>query len=200
MAAGLTLKRASFSIVEKFLQQTLKASSGTCRAVPELDIDAALIASGANDDLLTLIERAGPFGQGNPQPRFAFPSHSVKFAKVVGDAHVRAVLEAAAVGIPDREYGQEILACVVLKPGSACSDAELRDHCLKALGRYKTPKEFRFLAELPKMWADGKYSTSTRRLTSETNATARIMALAPTWAPVFPSHRAGRGRGWETAP
>jgi long-chain acyl-CoA synthetase len=61
-----------------------------------------------------------------------------------------AVLEAAAVGIPDREYGQEILACVVLKPGSACSDAELRDHCLKALGRYKTPKEFRFLAELPK--------------------------------------------------
>ncbi len=61
-----------------------------------------------------------------------------------------AVLEAAAVGIPDREYGQEILACVVLKPGSACSDAELRAHCLSVLGRYKTPKEFRFLAELPK--------------------------------------------------
>jgi long-chain acyl-CoA synthetase len=61
-----------------------------------------------------------------------------------------AVLEAAAVGIPDREYGQEILACVVLKPGAACPEEELRAHCLRELGRYKTPKEFRFIAELPK--------------------------------------------------
>jgi len=61
-----------------------------------------------------------------------------------------AVLEAAAVGIPDREYGQEILACVVLKPGAACSEDELRAHCLTELGRYKTPKLFRFVAELPK--------------------------------------------------
>jgi long-chain acyl-CoA synthetase len=61
-----------------------------------------------------------------------------------------AVLEAAAAGIPDREYGQEILACVVLKPGAACSEADLRAHCLAELGRYKSPKAFRFLAELPK--------------------------------------------------
>lgn len=61
-----------------------------------------------------------------------------------------AVLEAAAVGIPDREYGQEILACVVLKPGVACPEEELRAHCLRELGRYKTPKAFRFVAELPK--------------------------------------------------
>jgi long-chain acyl-CoA synthetase len=60
------------------------------------------------------------------------------------------VLEAAAVGIADREYGQEILACVVLKPGAACAEADLRAHCLTTLGRYKTPKAFRFLAELPK--------------------------------------------------
>jgi long-chain acyl-CoA synthetase len=61
-----------------------------------------------------------------------------------------AVLEAAAVGIPDREYGQEILACVVLKPGASCTEAELRAHCLATLGRYKSPKEFRFVTELPK--------------------------------------------------
>jgi len=60
------------------------------------------------------------------------------------------VLEAAAVGIPDPEYGQEILACVVLKPGARCTEDELRAHCLAALGRYKTPKAFRFVAELPK--------------------------------------------------
>ena len=61
-----------------------------------------------------------------------------------------AVLEAAAVGIPDRDYGQEILACVVLKHDCVCTEAELRAHCLTELGRYKTPKTFRFVAELPK--------------------------------------------------
>jgi len=61
-----------------------------------------------------------------------------------------AIMDAAAVGIPDPEYGQEILACVVLKPECACSEAELRAHCLTELGRFKTPREFRFVAELPK--------------------------------------------------
>ena len=62
-----------------------------------------------------------------------------------------AVLEAAAVGIPDREYGQEILACVVLKPGSACTRGRTcAPIACSTLGRYKSPKEFRFLAELPK--------------------------------------------------
>jgi len=61
-----------------------------------------------------------------------------------------AVLEAAAVGIPDPNYGQEILACVVLKPGSHTTEAELRTHCSALLGRYKTPRVFRFIDELPK--------------------------------------------------
>ena len=61
-----------------------------------------------------------------------------------------AVLEAAAVGIPDRHYGQDIRACVVLRAGSACDEAELRAFCLGHLGPYKTPKVFRFVAELPR--------------------------------------------------
>jgi long-chain acyl-CoA synthetase len=61
-----------------------------------------------------------------------------------------AVLEAAVVGIPDAHYGQEILAAVVLKPGEAASEAELRAFCERELGRYKTPKAFRFMSELPK--------------------------------------------------
>lgn len=61
-----------------------------------------------------------------------------------------AVLEAAAVGIPDANYGQEILACVVLKPGQRCSEDELRGFCLNELGRYKTPKVIRFVDSIPK--------------------------------------------------
>jgi long-chain acyl-CoA synthetase len=61
-----------------------------------------------------------------------------------------AVLEAAAVGVPDPDYGQEVFACVVLKPGQQCSEAELREFCLNELGKYKTPKRIRLLDELPK--------------------------------------------------
>jgi len=61
-----------------------------------------------------------------------------------------AVLEAAAVGIPDANYGQEILAAIVLKPGVSCDEMSLHEHCMRTLGRYKTPKVFRFVDELPK--------------------------------------------------
>jgi long-chain acyl-CoA synthetase len=61
-----------------------------------------------------------------------------------------AVLDAAAVGIPDAHYGQEIMACVVLREGAACSEDELRAFCIEHLGRYKTPKRLRFVAELPR--------------------------------------------------
>ena len=61
-----------------------------------------------------------------------------------------AVLEAAAVGIPDRHYGQEIMACVVLREGRSCSENEMREYCLDVLGRYKTPRVIRFVAELPR--------------------------------------------------
>ena len=61
-----------------------------------------------------------------------------------------AVLDAAAVGIPDAHYGQEILCAVVLKPGCSATEGELRAFCEKELGRYKTPKVFKFMADLPK--------------------------------------------------
>jgi long-chain acyl-CoA synthetase len=61
-----------------------------------------------------------------------------------------AVLEAAAVGVADDDYGQEILGCVVLKPGEQLSEEALREHCIAELGAYKTPRYFRFVDELPK--------------------------------------------------
>jgi acyl-CoA synthetase (AMP-forming)/AMP-acid ligase II len=61
-----------------------------------------------------------------------------------------AVLEAAAVGVPDAAYGQEILACVVVKPGATCTEEDLRAHCLRTLGRYKSPRYLRLVGQLPK--------------------------------------------------
>ncbi len=61
-----------------------------------------------------------------------------------------AVLEAAAVGIPDANYGQDIMACVVLKPGERCTADELRDFSRRELGQYKTPKVIKLVEALPK--------------------------------------------------
>jgi single-stranded-DNA-specific exonuclease len=94
MAAGLTVARDKIDVVRAFLIDQLQSSSSQARAQSGLDIDGALTPGAVTHDLMDLIDRAGPYGQGNPQPRFVFPAHRVKFVKVVGDAHVRCALEA----------------------------------------------------------------------------------------------------------
>lgn len=61
-----------------------------------------------------------------------------------------AVLDAAAVGIPDANYGQEIMACIVLKEGMTSSEEQMREFCLKELGKFRTPKWILFLEDLPR--------------------------------------------------
>lgn len=61
-----------------------------------------------------------------------------------------AILEAAAVGLPDADYGQEIYAAVTLKPGVSTDTEALLHHCRETLGRYKAPREIRIVDELPK--------------------------------------------------
>ena len=61
-----------------------------------------------------------------------------------------AVLDAAAVGIPDKHYGQEIMACVILREGQQVEPEALRAFCTETLGRYKTPKEIHLVPELPR--------------------------------------------------
>ena len=52
--------------------------------------------------------------------------------------------------MPDALYGQDILACVVLKPGARCSVEELAAFARGELGAYKTPREIRLVEALPK--------------------------------------------------
>jgi single-stranded-DNA-specific exonuclease len=93
MAAGLTVARQNLAALETHFLTQLGAATGAANEAAGLDIDAALVASGATVELMELIERVSPFGQGNPEARFVLPAHRVKFAKLVGDAHVRVLLE-----------------------------------------------------------------------------------------------------------
>ncbi|WP_256734815.1 AMP-binding protein [Variovorax sp. dw_954] len=61
-----------------------------------------------------------------------------------------AVREAAAVGVPDKHYGQQIGACIVLREGIAVDEAALRSFCETTLGRFKTPAYFRIVDDLPR--------------------------------------------------
>jgi non-ribosomal peptide synthetase component F len=61
-----------------------------------------------------------------------------------------AVLEAAAVGVPDAYLGEDLVAYVILKPGDQCSEQELLTHCAQALGEFKTPSRIYFVEDLPK--------------------------------------------------
>lgn len=94
MAAGLTVARDGLETLRGYMAERLARATTAARAVLALTIDGALTPATVTDEFFDLLERAGPYGQGHPQPRFAFPAHRVKFAKVVGEAHVRCVLEA----------------------------------------------------------------------------------------------------------
>ncbi|MFA9419112.1 MAG: AMP-binding protein [Gammaproteobacteria bacterium] len=61
-----------------------------------------------------------------------------------------AILEAAAVGVDDDNYGQEVVACVVLRDGFQCSEQELMEFCETGVGKYKCPKVIYFFDDLPK--------------------------------------------------
>lgn len=61
-----------------------------------------------------------------------------------------AVLEAAAVGVPDRYFGEDAVAFAVLRPGATADENELLAYCESRLGHFKTPSRIRFLKELPK--------------------------------------------------
>ena len=60
------------------------------------------------------------------------------------------VYEAAAVGVPDDIYGEEIVAYVVPREGESLTEEEIRAHCAKTLPDYRMPKEFHFIDALPK--------------------------------------------------
>jgi acyl-CoA synthetase (AMP-forming)/AMP-acid ligase II len=62
-----------------------------------------------------------------------------------------AILEAAVFGIPDQQWGELVMACVVLKPGKTLSADDLIAYCRRSLANYKVPRRVEFSqTELPK--------------------------------------------------
>jgi len=96
MAAGFTVSAPRLEAFRDFLTERVHGAAGPNGLVPELGLDGVLMPAAATPDFVELLVRLAPFGAGNAEPRFAFPSMVVHRAEVVGDKHVRAILGEAA--------------------------------------------------------------------------------------------------------
>ena len=92
MAAGLTISENKFDEFAAFLSQRVAQEVAVTSEAKVLRLDGALSARGANRELYEMLERVGPYGAGNPQPRFAVPSLRVVYSSIVGKGHVRCTL------------------------------------------------------------------------------------------------------------
>jgi long-chain acyl-CoA synthetase len=61
-----------------------------------------------------------------------------------------AVREAAVVGVPHDDLGEEVAAAIALKDDTDCSEDDIREHCKEQVAAYKYPRKVWFVDELPK--------------------------------------------------
>ena len=60
------------------------------------------------------------------------------------------VAEVSVIGANDPDWGEVVVACVVLKDSGTADDKSLDAHCLASIARFKRPKRYVFLPSLPK--------------------------------------------------
>ncbi len=112
MAAGVTLRKERLAEFRAYMETALAADVARSRHVRELFIDGAVSARAATPEFVATLNRAGPFGAGNPEPVVALPSHQLIHADEVGQAHLRLRFKsgdgAIVNGIAFRAVGQPL--------------------------------------------------------------------------------------------
>ncbi len=117
MAAGLSLKRDQLDAAMARLSELLEKQGAGDIGPADLKLDGLLMPGAATIDLIQQLEAAGPFGAGAAAPRFAFPDAEIRFAKRIGDSHLKLTfsdglagrLEAICFGAFDSELGARLL-------------------------------------------------------------------------------------------
>lgn len=66
-----------------------------------------------------------------------------------------AVSDVQVIGVPDKKYGEEAMACIILKDGAACTVEEMDEYIKSHMARHKVPKYIEFVDGFP-MNAAGK--------------------------------------------
>ena len=112
MAAGVTLRKERLAEFRAYLESALAHDVAQSRHVNEIFVDGAVSARGVTPELVATLNRAGPFGSGNPEPVIALPSHQLVYADEVGQAHLRVRFKsgdgAIVNGMAFRSIGQRL--------------------------------------------------------------------------------------------
>ena len=65
------------------------------------------------------------------------------------------VSDVQVIGVPDKQYGEEIMACIILKEGQTMTEQEMKDYIAAHMARHKVPRYIEFVSSFP-MNAAGK--------------------------------------------
>jgi len=98
MAAGLTVREEQITQLEEHLTHLLSRSVEAAWLDANVMVDAVLTLNAATPDLIAQCAQAGPFGVGNPNPRFAFAHVTIEKIDVVGADHLRMFVRDRARG------------------------------------------------------------------------------------------------------
>ncbi|MDE2378805.1 single-stranded-DNA-specific exonuclease RecJ [Bradyrhizobium sp.] len=123
MAAGVTLRKEKLAEFRAYLESALARDVSEARHVNELFVDGAVSARAVTPELAATLNRAGPFGSGNPEPVLALPAHQLVYADEVGQAHLRLRFKsgdgAIVNGIAFRSIGQKLGNALVANRGQS---------------------------------------------------------------------------------
>src|SRR5664279_128771 len=121
MAAGVTLRKEKLAEFRAYMESTLAADVAASRHANEIFIDGAVSARAVTTELATTLNRAGPFGSGNPEPVIALPSHQLVYADEVGQAHLRVRFKSGdgsiVNGMAFRSIGQKLGNALIANRG-----------------------------------------------------------------------------------
>ncbi|GEO12997.1 single-stranded-DNA-specific exonuclease [Microvirga aerophila] len=113
MAAGVTIQAANLERFVAYATERLSDPVSVAQLNDHFAVDATLTAGGAQPGIVAALDRAGPFGSGQPEPVFVFPQHRLVEAREVGSGgHVRVKLRGGdgsiIGGIAFRAAGQPL--------------------------------------------------------------------------------------------
>jgi len=92
MAAGFTAEAAKLEAFESFVTDRVAGHVAEASAEPSLHLDGSIDVRAASVGLCRDLERVGPYGSGNPEPRFAIAGAMIAHAEPAGTGHVRVIL------------------------------------------------------------------------------------------------------------
>jgi len=124
MAGGFSITKENIPMLRDFFQNKFEESVADLTKVRKLPIDAVIGVGAANRNLFDDISKAGPFGSGNNQPRFAVSNVFITKAMQVGMNHVMFI-------ICDRLSDSRGLKCINFKG----SETPLGQFVLNAVGK-----------------------------------------------------------------